>query len=107
VLIIDAIHRGQRPGSLIRLEGEEVALAETLHLLPQDVRLHELIALRGAAGSSPQRIVLWGMEPGTSEPGLELTPECEARLDDLVDAVVRELRAWGADVRPIPERSAK
>ena len=36
VLIIDAIHRGQRPGSLIRLEGEEVALAETLHLLPQD-----------------------------------------------------------------------
>jgi len=51
--------------------------------------------------------VLWGMEPGTSEPGLELTPECEAHLDDLVDAVVRELRAWGADVRPIPERSVK
>jgi hydrogenase maturation protease len=70
-------------------------------------RLHELIALRGAAGSSPQRVVLWGMEPGTSEPGLELTPECEAHLDDLVDAVVRELRAWGADVRPIPERSVK
>lgn len=107
VLIIDAVHRGQRPGSLIRLEGEEVAWAETMHLLPQDVHLHELIVLRGSAGSSPQRIVLWGMEPGTSEPGLELTPECEAHLDDLVDAVVRELRAWGADVRPIPKRSAK
>ncbi len=106
VLIIDAVHRGQRPGSLIRLEGEEVAWAETMHLLPQDVRLHELIVLRGSAGSSPQRIVLWGMEPGTSEPGLELTPVCEAHLDDLVDAVVHELRAWGADVRPIPERSA-
>ena len=50
------------------------------------------------------------MEPGTSEPGLELrfpVPFPTAHLDDLVDAVVRELRAWGADVRPIPERSVK
>jgi hydrogenase maturation protease len=107
VLIIDAVHRGQPPGSLIRIEGEAIARAETMHLLPPDVRLHELMALHGAEGSSPQRIVLWGMEPGTSEPGLELTPQCEAHLDDLVDAVARELRAWGVDVQPLSQATVE
>ncbi len=103
VLIIDAVHSGGRSGALVRLEGEEIARAEAMHLLPQDVRLHELIALYGAEGSSPQRLVLWGMAPATSEPGLELTPECEARLDALVDAVAQELRSWGVDVQPLQE----
>ncbi len=101
VLIIDAVHGGGRSGTLVRLEGEEIARAEAMHLLPRDVRLHELIALHGMEGSSPQRIVLWGMEPETSEPGLELTPECDAQLDALVDAVVQELRSWGVDVQPL------
>ncbi|MCS6938242.1 MAG: HyaD/HybD family hydrogenase maturation endopeptidase [Roseiflexaceae bacterium] len=103
VLIIDAVHSGRRSGTLVRLEGEEIARAEAMHLLPPDVRLQELIALHGMAGSSPQRLVLWGMEPEISEPGLELTPECEAQLDALVDAVVQELRSWGVDVRPLQE----
>lgn len=106
VLIIDAVHGGGRSGTLVRLEGEEIARAQARRLLPQDVRLHELIALHGMEGSSPQRIVLWGMEPETSEPGLELTSECEARLDALVDAVVQELRSWGVDVQPLQECQA-
>lgn len=103
VLIIDAVHSGGRSGTLVRLEGEEIARAEAMHLLPQDVRLHNLIALHGMKGSSPRRLVLWGMEPEISEPGLDLTPECQAHLDALVEAVVQELRSWGVDVRPLQE----
>lgn len=103
VLIIDAVHNGEQSGMLVRLEGEEIARAEALHLLPRDVRLHELITLHGKKGSLPRRIVLWGMVPEISAPGLELTLECEARLDALVDAVVQELRSWGVDVQPLQE----
>lgn len=100
LLIVDAVRAGQESGELIRLEGSAIDHAAALHAVPRHVRLQELIALGGLPGSAPKRIVLWGMEPASVEPGLELTTTCAARIDELVDAVVRELRAWGVTVMP-------
>lgn len=101
LLIIDAVRGGRESGALMRLEGDEIKHAEALHVTPCDVRLQELVALSGAQGSTPRRVVLWGMEPAIIEPGLELSPTCAGLIDALVDAVVQELRTWGVPVTPV------
>ena len=65
--------------------------------------------LRVAAGprlyfstERPPQVVLWGMEPGQIDWGLELSPPVAGRLGALAAAVARELRAWGADLALLP-----
>ncbi|NWG19315.1 MAG: HyaD/HybD family hydrogenase maturation endopeptidase [Chloroflexi bacterium] len=101
LLIIDAVRGGRESGALLRLEGEEIKRVEALHVAPCNARLQELVALSGIHGSTPRRVVLWGMEPAIIEPGLELSPTCARLIDALVDAVVQELRAWGVRVTPV------
>jgi len=98
VLLIDAVRSGHEPGSIIRLEGDAIPIALALKMSMHQAGLHDLLALCAIRDTTPELIVLWGMEPLVMEPGLDLTPPCAAALDDLVDKVVGELRAWGIEV---------
>lgn len=98
LLIIDAVRSGNPPGTIVRLEGAAIPTALTLKMSMHQAGLQELLAISAIRGTTPQRIVLWGMEPAVMEPGLDLTESLAANLDTLVDAVVHELRSWGAAV---------
>jgi Ni,Fe-hydrogenase maturation factor len=43
----------------------------------------------------PENVVLWGIQPGTLEVGLDLSPTVAAQVDVLVEKVVEELARWG------------
>ena len=98
LLLIDAIHGQRPPGTLIRLEGDEIPAALAVKMSMHQVGLQELLAVGMLRDSLPQRIVLWGMQPAELLPGLELTPAVAANLDALVAAVVTELQAWGLEL---------
>lgn len=98
LLLMDAVSSGAPPGTLVRLEGEELKTALALKMSMHQVGLQELLAISSIQGSLPQRIVLWGMEPALMELGLDLTEPVAAQLDALVDAVVGELRTWGIEI---------
>ncbi len=99
VLLIDGVRGGLDPGSIVRLEGGQIPAALALKMSMHQTGLHELLAISAIRGTTPETIILWGMEPLLMEPGLELTEPCAAALDDLVDKVAGELRAWGHEVR--------
>jgi hydrogenase maturation protease len=99
LLVIDAVQSGQKPGTLTRLEGEAIPAALSLKMSMHQVGLQELLAVSDLQGALPTRVVLWGMEPACLEPGLELSPMVAGQLDSLVQAVVRELRQWGFELR--------
>jgi hydrogenase maturation protease len=101
LLIIDAIHTGQAPGTIVRLEGEAIPSALALKMSMHQLGLQELLGLASLRGTLPARVVLWGMQPGAIDWGLELTPPVAAGLDELVDAVVGELATWGEKLSPI------
>jgi hydrogenase maturation protease len=107
LLAIDAVHSDQPPGTLVRLEGEQIPAALAVKMSVHQVGLEELLATAALQGVLPPRVVLWGMEPGTIEPGLEFSPEVEARLDELIEAVVGELRAWGVSLVPLASGGAE
>lgn len=98
VLLIDAVRGGLEPGGIVRLEGEQIPAALALKMSMHQTGLHELLAISAIRGTTPETIVLWGMEPLLMEPGLDLTAPCAAALDALVDSVAAELRAWGHEV---------
>ena len=103
LLILDAVQSGNPPGSLVRLEGDEIPAALALKLSVHQVGFQELLAASLFRGMLPARIVLWGIEPALRdgnrlEWGLDLSHAVEAALDRLVEAAVQELQAWGAAI---------
>jgi hydrogenase maturation protease len=95
LLVIDAIDVGREPGTLIRVEGE--AAGE----MPGKPSVHQLgfadlmIALN-LLGESPKEVVVFGIQPQSTEWSTEMTPAVRGALDKLCDAVLAHL----AQVRP-------
>lgn len=103
VLIVDAIRSEGPPGSLVRLEGEDVAQAAHDRLSVHQVGVSDLIGAARWQGSLPRRLLLLGLVPESIDLGLERTPAVEAALPALVDAVRAECAALG---HPFLPRSA-
>jgi hydrogenase maturation protease len=95
VLIVDAIRSDGPPGSLVRLEGDEVAHAAQERLSVHQVGVSDLISAARWQGSLPGRLFLLGLVPESIELGLERTPAVEAALPALIDAVRAECAVLG------------
>lgn len=93
LVVIDAIDVGEKPGTLIKLEGEAVKR------IPGKPSVHQLgfadlmIAMK-LLGESPEEVVVFGVQPQSTEWSTELTPPVEAALDQLVPAVIARLQLW-------------
>ncbi len=95
VLVLDAAVTEGPPGTLLRLQGDDVPAFFGMRSSPHEVGLPDLLAVTRLRGTAPREIVLLGMQPDTIELGWELSETVEARLDALVAAAVEELRSWG------------
>lgn len=95
LLVIDAVQTGQPPGTLIRLEGDAIPATLALKMSMHQAGLQELLATSQLQGTSPSKVVLWGMEPANVDWGLDLSAPVAAGLDALVQAIVGELRDCG------------
>jgi hydrogenase maturation protease len=91
LLIVDAVKTGATPGTLVRLEGDEIPKALATKMSMHQVGLQELLAVSELRGTLPARVVLWGMEPASLDWGAELTSPVASQLDALVRAVAHEL----------------
>jgi hydrogenase maturation protease len=100
LIIVDAVETGLKPGTCVRLTGEELPIALETKLSPHQMGLKDLLAVSELMGHSPRKMVLIGVQPGSIEMDTELTPEVEAVVDVLVSNVLNELRLW--DIIPSP-----
>ena len=100
VILVDAIAADGPPGTLVRLEGDEVGPAVYERLSPHQIGVADLMSGAALVGRYPDRVILVGVVPATTDLELGRTPAVEARLDDLVAAVIAELAALGHRVRP-------
>lgn len=99
LIVIDAVRNGGPPGTLYRLEGEDVPRRILAKNSLHQVDLLESLTCSRVLEKSPATVIL-GVEPADIENlGLELTPAVRARVDDLVGMALRELDRLGADVR--------
>jgi len=101
LIIIDAMLWDKKPGSVGRVEGNDVPAAFRTRISPHQLGLSDLLAAAMLTDELPKNLVLFGVEPESVDIGLDLTDAVEASLDKLMGAVVDELRSAGCSVVPI------
>jgi hydrogenase maturation protease len=95
LIVVDAVETGEKPGTCVRLTGEELPIALETKVSPHQMGLKDLLSVAQLLGHSPGEMVLIGVQPGSIEMDTELTPEVEAVLQLLVDNVLDELKKIG------------
>jgi len=95
LIVVDAVETGGKPGTCVRLAGEELPIALETKVSPHQMGLKDLLSVAELLGHSPGEMVLVGVQPGSIEMDTELTPPVEAVLQLLVDNVLNELTKIG------------
>lgn len=94
-ILVDAVRGDAGPGTLVRLEGDEVRPAVEGRLSVHQVGVADLVAAAELRGRLPPRLVLLGLVPATLEVAVGLSPAVASRLPALVEAVAAEATRMG------------
>ena len=100
LIVVDAVKNRQPPGTLYRLEKDElperILLKNSLH----QTDFLETLTLCQAIDKVPETTVVLGVEPEDIQThSVELTPTVAARVDEMMDHVIQELNQLGATCR--------
>ncbi len=93
LLVLDAADAGEKPGTIVRMSGDE------LHAVPRGKTVHQLgladlLATLSFVSEKPPETVLLGIQPEHSGWGTELSLSVAASLDEVVDAAIEQLISW-------------
>lgn len=94
LLILDAVDRGEKGGSLIDMAGEEIPLYSRIRLSQHQISFQEVLGLARIRDHFPQRVHLLGIQPVDLSSGLELSPEVHAALPLLISRAGQILEQW-------------
>jgi len=95
LLVVDAVDLDAEPGTVARLEGDDVPVFLSVKVSPHQVGLADLLTAARLRGHLPGELVLWGVQPGEIAVKLGLSPPVAAQVDLLVEKAVAELDRWG------------
>ncbi len=90
LIVVDAVRGGGEPGTVYRIPGDELQGFGGEALSVHDIRFPEVVSILAEQGHHPEMVV-FGVEPASTEMGMELSPEVEAVLDRVADLIVSEL----------------
>ncbi|MBE0618199.1 MAG: HyaD/HybD family hydrogenase maturation endopeptidase [Proteobacteria bacterium] len=103
ILVADCVTAGHAPGTLLRVEGEDVPRVFSQCLSPHQMGLKDLVAVMELQGRMPDRMIVLGVEPQSVELGLELSAPVDRTLPRLVEAMAGVLREWRLEPCPRTE----
>ena len=95
LIVVDAMRNNGKPGTLYRIEGEEIPKRIRAKNSLHQVDLLEALTCCQALDRVPQTVIL-GVEPeDITTLGVRLTATINSKVDDLANAVLEELTALG------------
>lgn len=101
LILVDVIKCGKPPGTVVRIEGEDVPAAFRTRISPHQLGLSDLLAAAMLTDELPKNIVLFGVEPANLDQGLDLSHTVEASLQKLLLAICEELQSLGCTVETL------
>jgi hydrogenase maturation protease len=107
VIIVDAVRTGSPPGTLVRIDGEDVMDAVRERLSPHQVGVADLLDAARLMGCYPSTVTLLGLVPEFIDLSLVRSGPVEAKLDELVEAVVQEVQSLGYKLLPETGREGR
>jgi hydrogenase maturation protease len=94
VVIIDSVQTGNEPpGTVYRFTDKELPPSEMFMLSLHDLNLVDTINIGRVVQKMPDEIVIYGVEvKRIAEFTIEMTPEVEAAMAEVMDLVSEEIR---------------
>jgi hydrogenase maturation protease len=100
LIVMDAVLGGREPGTLYRLEDEDLRKSLGFHDSQHQVDLEDVLACCAMIGNRPSAVVM-GMEPlDWKSLRMELTPPCRTAFPRFLQEILRELAAAGGQAFP-------
>lgn len=93
LLVLDAVEMFRTPGTVSRYEGDslyQLPVGRSVHLMG----LSDLLVAVRLLGNEPRTVVLLGVQPASTEWGLELSPEVAEALPLLMGAAEQQILDW-------------
>lgn len=90
LVIVDAVKGGGTPGQIYRFHLEDITLEQKPFLSLHDVGLVDNLMLMKFWHSVDETVVI-GVEPKQVDWGLELSPELQGKMPQIIDAILSEL----------------
>ncbi|MFH1115948.1 MAG: HyaD/HybD family hydrogenase maturation endopeptidase [Pseudomonadota bacterium] len=98
LIVVDAVHGGGPPGTVYRLEKDDLPTGLRAKQSAHDSDLVEALNLCRLLETEPETVVVVGIEPADIQPfGLELTPAVACKVEHLIENVLNELRSLGVE----------
>ncbi|MGA1796459.1 MAG: HyaD/HybD family hydrogenase maturation endopeptidase [bacterium] len=91
IIVIDALKAGGSPGTIYRVTPEEIMHDRSRTLSLHEVGLLDVLGMARQLGGHGE-VVIIGVEPKEISCSIELSPEVEAELPRVMDAVLAELQ---------------
>jgi len=92
LIIVDAVKTGDKPGTIYRFSSDDLDLDSTLPVSAHDMGVPNSLKSLALFHKQPKSTVVIGIEPKTIDFGLELSPEVEAKLPEVMDLVLQEIQ---------------
>jgi hydrogenase maturation protease len=90
LVIVDAVNGGGPPGQIYRFHLEDISLEQKPFLSLHDVGLVDNLVLAQLWHNIEEAVII-GVEPGDISWGLELSPELQVKMPQIIDTVLSEL----------------
>lgn len=93
LIIVDAAQGGGQPGDIYRFTLDRLSLEDSIHTSVHQIGLVETLMTTMALGIAPEETVIIGVEPKEIDWGLDLSPELEDKIPEIIAMVHEELAA--------------
>ncbi len=101
LIIVDIVLNEGEPGDVFRLLGDDLNKACAFKNSMHQTDLLDTLANCSLVGSVPDDVILYGIEPvNYKDMSAALSPELEAKLPEVIDAVLKEVEKAGGTYAP-------
>lgn len=100
IVVLDVVDLRKPPGTLARLGWDDLPRALQIKVSPHQETAQEAFGMLEFRRGRPEGFEVVGVQPGSLELGLELSPPVEEAMEPVIREVVRILEGWGHEVIP-------
>jgi len=90
VIVIDCLRAGMEPGTIYRIQPEDIKNYKRENLSIHDVQILDVVKMTNMMGKYPE-VVIYGIEPKTIAVNLEMTDLLKAKVPEMVANIKKEL----------------
>jgi len=92
VIVIDAVQTNHAPGTVLRLNVDDLVKPDGIGTSLHELGLCEALAMTKQLGCAPGNVIVFGIKPEKIESGLELSETILQSMPKVIELVLKEIK---------------